>query len=109
MQLSIIEKTIYQRLKLNNPSEKRKSIRKKHKVPIVVKELKNGSTYRGRMANFSEDGIYFESDASLDLTVKLYIKFEGPPNPASAIDSATTTENLLVKIRWKKKIKRIVK
>ena len=56
------------------------------------------------MANFSEDGIYFESDASLDLNVKLYIKFEGPPNPASAIGSATTTENLLVKIRWKKKI-----
>jgi hypothetical protein len=91
---------------LNNSSEKRKSIRKTHKVPIIVEELKNDSIYRGRLANYSENGIYFETDASLDLNATLYIKFEGPPNHASTIASSGTPENLLAKIRWKKETKK---
>ena len=60
MQLSIIEKTIYQRLKLNNPSEKRKSVRKKHKVPFLIVNVPGFDPEFGH--TFCEAGIpFFES------------------------------------------------
>ena len=79
--------------------ERRKSTRTPLKAPLIVKAIESGAIYRGRMMNYSGNGIYLETDASLDLNAAVYLRIEGIPYPAFAMAPPDKPENLLATIR----------
>ena len=61
---------------MENPTEKRSSDRHQQEVPISVAYF-NASRYRpAKMLNYSEGGIYFESDFSFAPRTSIYIRIE---------------------------------
>ena len=53
--------------------ENRKKVRFSHISALQVKELKSGQIYEARMFNYSDNGIYFESDVVFRKGDKIYI------------------------------------
>ena len=61
---------------MENQTEKRSSDRHQQEVPITVAYF-NTSRYRpAKMLNYSEGGIYFESDFSFAPRTSIYIRIE---------------------------------
>ena len=45
--------------------EKRKDLRHKHKSPVMIHNPESGTSYRGRMLNFSNHGLFLETSVEL--------------------------------------------
>jgi Tfp pilus assembly protein PilZ len=87
-------------------SEKRASERTTYKVPVTVEDLEDGFIYRARMVNYSEYGMYLETDVFLKLGAAIYIEIEDSPYaPPSSTAPAKVPTYFRAKIRWQKELK----
>ena len=66
-------------MKPANNLERRDKARLPHVSPITVKDLGTGDCFPARMFNFSDTGIYFESDALLESGAEVYIGLRHSP------------------------------
>ena len=82
--------------------ENRKKPRFTHISALQVKDLRSGQIYEARMFNYSDDGIYFESDVILQKSAKIYINIQNSPySHTSGVLKYCKGE-----VRWKKDLKR---
>lgn len=83
-------------------SEDRDEPRFDHFSLLQVKDLGSGETYEARMQNYSNGGIYFESDGLLEKGTKIYICMQNSPYAqASGVLEYHTGE-----VMWRKNLKR---
>jgi Tfp pilus assembly protein PilZ len=88
------------RLMVEN-TERRKSVRIDHTSPLKVEDRNSGKIYKARMLNFSDNGLYFESDSVLESGNQIYIGIQDPPYAsANGVFEYHRSE-----IRWRKKLK----
>ena len=59
--------------------EKRETCRIEHTSPLQIKDLRSGVIYEARMFNYSDGGIYFESDGFFERETPLYIGINNSP------------------------------
>jgi len=86
-------------------SEKRGDIRTRYKVPVIVEDSEDGFVYRGRMINYSDQGMYLETDVVLDLGAEIYIGMEDSPyNASSSKASANDSQFFLAEIKWQRQL-----
>ena len=82
-------------------TERRTELRQSYKIPISVQELDNVYIYRARMVNYSDKGMYIESDISFTSTNDLIVGIED-----SKFKPLTVSQNspmfYKAKIIWKK-------
>ena len=83
-------------------SENRKKVRFSHISPLQVKELRSGQIYEARMFNYSDNGIYFESDVGFQKGDKIYIGIQNSPYP----DSPDVLNYYKGEVMWRKRLKR---
>ena len=60
-------------------NEQRDNARLTHVSPISIKDIKTGATFSARMFNFSDTGIYFESDSMIDADTEVYLGIQETP------------------------------
>ena len=90
---------------MENPTEKRSSDRHYQEVPITVAYF-NTSRYRSaKMQNYSEGGIYFESDFAFQPRTSIYIRIEkkGTDLPEFKIENGFRSV-ALGEVKWCKEI-----
>jgi Tfp pilus assembly protein PilZ len=80
-------------------SEKRGDIRITHKSPIIIENSKAEFIYRARMVNYSNVGLYLESDVTFEPGAEIYIGIENSPY-TSSLDN--TPDCYRVRIIWRK-------
>ena len=69
--------------------ERRDKARLPYVCPISVKDLMSGESCSARMFNYSDTGIYFESDALLEPGAEVYIGLcHSPPKTGPATTPA---------------------
>ena len=78
-------------------SEDRDDTRFDQNSPIQVKDLSSGKIYECRMQNYSNGGIYFESDAFIQIGAKIYICMQNSPYP----ESSDVLEYCTGKVVWR--------
>jgi hypothetical protein len=91
--------------KMENQTEKRSSDRHYQEVPITVAYF-NTSRYRSaKMLNYSEGGIYFESDFAFQPRTSIYIRIEKKMTdpPESKIQNGFRSV-ALGEVKWCKEI-----
>jgi hypothetical protein len=66
-------------------SERRSDIRTNYKSPARVEDSK-GIIYKARIVNYSDDGLYIETDWPLQAGTEIYIEMEKSPYAASTFD-----------------------
>jgi hypothetical protein len=66
--------------------EKRSDQRIIHKSPIKIEDIKAGRAYRGRMVNYSKNGLYFETNLPLKSVKEINIEMENSPMSSSSFD-----------------------
>jgi len=82
-------------------SEDRDEPRFDHTSPLKIKDLVSGEMYEARMQNYSNGGIYFESDGLLEKGTKIYICMQNSPYAqASGVLECYTGE-----VIWRKYLK----
>ena len=59
--------------------QRRVETRSIHKSPVKIKDLKTGLFHKARMLNFSNSGLYFESDHLMNVGAQIYIGIENSP------------------------------
>lgn len=93
--------TIEMDLMMDN-TENRKKVRFSHISSLQVKELRSGQIYEARMFNYSDNGIYFESDVVFQKGDKIYIGIQNSPYPNSPCD----LNYYKGEVKWRKNLKR---
>jgi Tfp pilus assembly protein PilZ len=83
-------------------SEDRDETRFDHNSPLQVKDLGSGAIYEARMQNYSNGGIYFESDGLLQKGTKIYICMQNSPYA----QSSGVLEYYTGEVMWRKILKR---
>jgi Tfp pilus assembly protein PilZ len=83
-------------------SENRDATRFDHFSPLHVNDLKSGKIFEARMSNYSDDGIYFESDAFFQKGTKIYISMQNSPYA----QSSDVLEYVNGEVIWRKYLKR---
>jgi hypothetical protein len=70
-------------------TEKRAEYREFHKVPVSVQELNDIFIYSGRMVNYSDNGVYIETDTALKTGTDIFIGIEDSTfiSPSASPDS----------------------
>jgi Tfp pilus assembly protein PilZ len=81
--------------------EKRKDLRHQHKSPVMIQNLESGTGYRARMLNFSNHGLFLETNAELKSGRKIAIGIENSPFQASTYENP---DGYMAKIMWQKDI-----
>ena len=82
--------------------ENRKKPRFTHISALQVKDLRSGQMYEARMFNFSDDGIYFESDVVFQKGNRIYISIQNSPYSRSF----GVLKYYKGEVRWRKDLKR---
>jgi len=59
--------------------DRRDALRIEHITPLQIKDLKSGEIYEARMFNYSNGGIYFESDGVFEKGTPIYIGIHNSP------------------------------
>jgi hypothetical protein len=59
--------------------ERRKSVRLPHLSQIKIREVNRGIFFKGRMFNYSDNGLYFEADILLNPDTEVFIAIEESP------------------------------
>lgn len=83
-------------------SEQRDETRFDHISPLQVKDLGSGAVYEARMQNYSNGGIYFESDGLFQKGTKLYFCVQYSPY----VESTGVLEYYTGEVKWRKNLKR---
>ena len=81
--------------------EKRSDARIVYKSPIKVEDINAGKTYRGRMVNYSKNGMYFETNLPLKSVTEINIEMESSPQESYSFDHR---ERYQAKIIWHRKL-----
>jgi Tfp pilus assembly protein PilZ len=82
-----------------NP-ENRNNARIAYKSPVTIENLKAGVIYQARMLDYSEHGLYFETDSLLRLGEEVFIGIEYSPYA----ESNDTYECVRAKIMWRREL-----
>jgi len=85
----------------SNPEQRIKT-RFKHEAPITLENFEIGELHRARMFDFSENGIYFESDYHIHPGTELYIGISNSPYAPEP----DVYECYRAQIRWRKPLKK---
>ena len=81
--------------------ERREAIRIEHTSPLQIKDLRSGVIYEARMFDYSDGGIYFESDGVFEKGTPLYIGIHNSPySPTSRV-----FEYFKGEVMWRKDLK----
>jgi Tfp pilus assembly protein PilZ len=83
-------------------SEDRDEARLDHTSPLQVQDLGTGKTHEARMQNFSNGGIYFESDGLFEKGTQIYISVKNSPYA----QSSGVLEYYTGEVMWRKYLKR---
>ena len=83
-------------------SEDRDKTRFDHISSLQVKDLSSGEVYKAKMLNYSDGGIYFESNSLLQKGAKIYICIQNSP----FAKSSGVSEYYTGEIMWRKYLKR---
>jgi Tfp pilus assembly protein PilZ len=83
-------------------TENRKKPRFTHISSLQVKDLKTGQIYEARMFNYSDSGIYFESNVDFKKGTKIYISIQNSPFSCSS----GVLKYYKGEVRWRKYLKR---
>jgi len=83
-------------------SEDRDEPRFDHTSPLQVKDLGSGKIYEARMQNYSNGGIYFESDGLFEKGTKIYVCMQNSPYA----DSSGVLEYRTGEVMWRNDLKR---
>lgn len=83
----------------SNP-ENRNKTRFEHESNVTLENINTGMRCEGRMYNFSEDGIYFESDFELEPEIEILVGISNSPF-ASEPD---THEQYRCTVKWRKEL-----
>ena len=59
--------------------ERRAGGRVEFKSPVKVKNLTTGASSNARMVNYSDNGLYFESNSFLDVAAEIFLGIENSP------------------------------
>ncbi|MGD8521523.1 MAG: PilZ domain-containing protein [Desulfobacterales bacterium] len=81
----------------SNP-EHRDNTRFPHEAPLTLENLEAGELHSARMFNFSDTGLYFESDYVMQPGTELYIGITNSPYAADP----DVYECYLAEIKWRK-------
>ena len=81
--------------------EKRSDPRIINKSPIKVEDINANKTFRGRMVNYSKNGLYFETDLPLESVTEINIEMENSPMTPSSYDLKGRYQ---AEIIWHKKL-----
>ena len=79
---------------------KRRHERAKYKTPVKIESLQSGISESARMVNFSNTGIYFETDELFQPGMEIFIGIENSP-----YSQAAAYECYLAKVKWGKRLK----
>lgn len=82
-------------------SEDRDITRFDHFSPLHVHDLKSGKLHEARMVNYSNRGIYFESDGLFQKDTKIYISMQNSPYA----QSSDVLEYISGEVKWRKSLK----
>ena len=82
-------------------TEDRDDIRFDHISTLQVEDLSSGAIYEARMQDYSNGGIYFESDGIFQKDAKIYICMQHTPYP----QSFGILEYFTAEIKWRKNLK----
>lgn len=85
-------------------SEKRSDFRLYYRTPATIEEPGICFLYRGRLANYSGSGLYFETDLFLHLGAKAHIGIQDSSHRFFSEDSVS----FLVEIIWRKPLSEIL-
>ena len=80
--------------------ERRRKFRLDHVSPIKILQSENDVKYTARMLNYSDNGIYFESDDLIEPGVEIYIGIQTPPED----DDKATLSCFPAIIAWRKEL-----
>ena len=80
--------------------DKRRHERANYKAPVTIESLQSGINEGARMVNFSNNGLYFETDELFQLGMEVFIGIENSPYRWPA-----AYECYLAKITWGKRLK----
>jgi hypothetical protein len=83
-------------------SEDRDAKRFDHFSLLHVNGLKSGEIYEARMSNYSDSGIYFESDGFFQKGINIYISMQNSPYA----QTSGVLEFLFGQVMWRKNLKR---
>jgi Tfp pilus assembly protein PilZ len=83
-------------------AEKRSDLRRDHKSPVMIEDPEAGVTYRARMINFSNKGLFIETNGDFKPETKVYIGIENSPYRHSTYESP---DGYVAKIIWQQDIK----
>jgi Tfp pilus assembly protein PilZ len=81
-------------------SEKRNHARVNHQCPVTIEDLKVGLIYNATMLNYSENGLYFETDKLLHQGDSIHIGIENK----ALTPLSDTYAYYQAKIIWRKKL-----
>jgi hypothetical protein len=87
-------------MKFDN-AEMRTSARIEHASPVQIKDVQSGNLHRAKMRNYSEEGLYFESDSMLSPGMKIYLGIQNSPFAAMP----DVLEYRRGEIQWRKRLK----
>jgi len=79
---------------------KRRYERANYKTPVTIESLQYGINEGARMVNFSNNGIYFETDELFQPGMEVFIRIESSPYSRTA-----AYECYLAKVKWGKRLK----
>ena len=82
-------------------TEKRKALRYKHKSPVMIQDPESDTGYRGRMLNFSNHGLFLETNTEWEAGTKIAIGIENSPFRTSTYESP---DGYVATILWQKDI-----
>ena len=84
--------------------EKRSKHREFYKVPVSLQELNDVFIYNARIANYSDNGAYIESDISMGVGTDVLIGIEGSTS-ISPLASSDSPKYFYAKIVWQKNLR----
>jgi Tfp pilus assembly protein PilZ len=88
-------------LKMTIPnSEDRAEVRFDHIAPLQVKDLRSGEIYEARMQNYSNDGMYFESDGCFEKGTRIHVCIQNSPY----VRSSGVLEYYTGEVRWRQEL-----
>ena len=85
---------------MGEENNKRCHERARYKTSVKIESLKSGINEGGRMFNFSNTGIYFETDELFQPGMEIFIGIENSP-----YSQTTAYECYLAKVKWGKRLK----
>ena len=91
-------------LKMTIPnSEDRAEVRFDHISALQVKDLRSGEIYEARMQNYSNGGMYFESDGRFEKGTKIHVCIQNSPY----VRSSGVMEYYTGEVRWRQELNQV--